>query len=134
MSDDRDERMWNKVLNRIDDLERLVIQSYRGVRKAMTQLDTDIQTLGTQFAQDTADQQELLSALTTAINNSTADSPNDDPAVQSIITAMQANHNTVTTTLANLGIIVPGPSPTALKATAAVKTVATKNAQTVHGV
>lgn len=114
--------LLHRVLNRLDDIERLIIKLYKGEIAAMSQLDTDIQTLATNFAQDTADQQQLLQALTTAIQNSTADNPTDDPTVQGIITAMQANHATVVTTLQNLGVTVPTtPSPTAAAAVAAAK-------------
>lgn len=119
MSDDRDERMWKKVLNRLDDLERLIIQSHRRIKQAMSQLDTDIKTLATSFAQATADQQLLLTSLTNAINNSTADDPTDDPTVQGIITAMQTNHQSVVDTLANLGVSIPAPTPAAQAAAVA---------------
>jgi hypothetical protein len=129
MSEDQGHHTFEeKVLNRIDDLERLIIQSYRGVRKAMTQVDTDVKTLATNFAQATADQALLLTSLTTAFQNSTADNPSTDPLVVSITAAMQANHQAVLDTLSSLGIAIPPPTAAT---TAAVSKVAAKS---VHGV
>lgn len=113
-------QLLRSILQRLDDIERLIIRSTRREIQAMSQLDDDIKSLATQFAQDTADQQTLLQALTDAIKNSTADDPSDDPTVQGIISAMQANHTTVTQTLANLGVTVPPPSAAAQQAAATV--------------
>lgn len=113
-------QLLRSILQRLDDIERLIIRSTRREIQAMSQLDDDIKSLATQFAQDTADQQTLLQALTDAIKNSTADDPSDDPTVTGIISAMQANHTTVTQTLANLGVTVPPPSAAAQQAAATV--------------
>lgn len=102
-----------RILHRLDDIERLIIQTYRGELRAMNQIDTDVKTLATNFAQATADQQTLLQALTNAVTNSTADDPSTDPLVVSITTAMQANHQAVLDGLGKLGITIPPPSDSA---------------------